>query len=67
MASKNKKVNMSVDPGFFDNVFEPSRKNVERQLGTKVGQVKFTRMLERGGVKLDLKILGVKRNVKKKQ
>jgi hypothetical protein len=57
--SKRNKVSMSVDKGFFDNIFEPARKKAEKQIGTKVTQAKFTAMLKNSGLSLDLRLGGL--------
>lgn len=66
MALRNKKVAMNADKDFFDKLFEPSRKKIEKQLGTKVSQVNFTKMIFKSGLKLDINLRRVKKNVKKK-
>lgn len=47
---------MQVGFNFFDQIFEPSRRKVEKQLGFKVGQVAFTDMLVKSKVNLDIKL-----------
>lgn len=50
-------VTMNVDKQFFDEMFEPARKNVQNQLGLdRLGQKQFTKMLFKSNMKLDLKI-----------
>ena len=61
------KVSLLVDKGFFDNVFEPSRKNAEKQIGSKVSQAKFTKMLNSSGISLDLKLGGLNVSKRKKR
>ena len=56
MVFKKKKVTMTVSSMFFDDIFEPSRKRIEKQLGTKVTQVDFTDMLAKKKVNLNVKL-----------
>lgn len=59
--ANNNKVIISVDKDFFKNVFEPSRIELQSQLGIKnLSQPKFTKMLNRSGYKMKL---GKKKNV----
>jgi len=48
--SKNK-VYMMVDSKFFDNIFEPARKKLEREKGCRFSQPKFTQYLAKNKVK----------------
>lgn len=59
-------VTMIVDRGFFDDVFEPSRKKLEKQLGARVTQKSFTQMLKKNKVNLNINLKGFNKNVKKK-
>lgn len=44
--SKNNKVSMQVSALFFDNVFEPKRKEIQKQLGlANLTQIEFTSMI----------------------
>lgn len=66
---KRKVVTVNVDRMFFDNIFEPARKKAQDQLGiSNLGQAKFTKMIERSGMKLDIKLkdIGVT-NVRKRK
>lgn len=56
MVVKKRNVTMQVGFNFFDKIFEPSRRKVEKQLGLKVGQVAFTEMLAKNKVNLDIKL-----------
>ncbi len=56
MVIKKRNVTMQVGSNFFDNIFEPSRKKVEKQLGLKIGQVVFTEMLAKNKISLDIKL-----------
>jgi hypothetical protein len=55
MVSKHKGVCFNGDVTFFDKVFEPSRKDLEKKLGIKIGQQKFTRMIKGFKFNLNLK------------
>lgn len=56
MAKGKRNVTVQVGTNFFDKVFEPSRRNVEKQLGIKVGQAAFSEMLFRSNIKLNIKL-----------
>lgn len=56
MVMKKRNVTMQVGSNFFDKIFEPSRRKVEKQLGLKIGQVAFTEMLAKNKVNLDIKL-----------
>lgn len=45
MAKRNRNVSIKVHKKFFDNVFEKERKKMERDMGFKVSQIKFTEYL----------------------
>ena len=51
---KVKAVSMKVSQNFFDNVFEPDRRRLEKQIGTRVTQVGFTEFLAKKKVKFVL-------------
>lgn len=60
---------MQVGTNFFDKVFEPSRRDVERQLGTRVSQADFSEMLFKKKINLNLKLntnLNINGNKKRK-
>ncbi len=61
MVIKNKGVIIRVDNSFFDNFFEPNRKKLERKLGMKVTQQKFTKMIK--GFKFNQKLSREFKNV----
>lgn len=66
---KRKVVTIGVDKMFFDNIFEPARRRAQDQLGiSNLGQANFTKMIERSGMNLNIKLkdIGVK-NVKRKK
>ncbi len=67
MATKRKTTFMQVDPGFFDELFEPARRRTMKKLGiTKLGQREFSKMIFRSGIKFDIKLnTKLLRNVKK--
>ena len=44
---KNKSVHIITSHLYFDRVFEPQRKSMEKKLGMKLSQVRFTEMLAR--------------------
>lgn len=52
MVRRKNKVNIAVSRKFFENVFEPERKNLERQLGVRVGQIPFTEILAKQKITL---------------
>ncbi len=60
MISKNKGVTVVLDTDFFDNIFEPARKDLEKQLGTKVSQKNFTNILSKKNINLKINLKGFK-------
>lgn len=56
MVMNKRKVTLQVGSNFFDNLFEPSRKQVEKQLGTRVSQAAFSDMLVESKVSLNVKL-----------
>jgi len=56
MVVRNNHVNIQVDRDFFDKMFEPSRKKIEKQIGVKITQSKFSRMLFKSKVNLNPKL-----------
>ena len=56
MVLKKSKVSILVDGDFFRNMFEPSRKKIEEELGTRVSQPQFTRMLFKTKIDLNPKL-----------
>lgn len=66
MAKKRNSVCMNVDIDFFDNLFEPARKKTMKQLGLQqLGQRDFSQMIQKSGIKFDIKFNKVKVNAKK--
>ena len=53
---RNQKVHVLISPLYFDKVFEPQRKNMEKKLGIKLSQLRFTEILAK-------KNLGIKQPV----
>ncbi len=51
---KDKGVHVQIHKSFFDNIFEPARKKLEKQTGTKVGQMDFTKFLANKQIKFKL-------------
>lgn len=48
-------VTMGVDPDFFDNLFEPARKKVQKQLGLdRLTQRDFTKMISKSKMNFDI-------------
>lgn len=47
----NKKVSVQISELFFENIFEPERKKLEKQIGSRVTQVNFTEFLAKKKVK----------------
>ncbi len=77
MAMKENHISIRVDKDFFEQVFEPSREKIQKKLGVRISQPKFTRMLFKNNIdltpklnfdmKMDLKLRSLNiRNVGKK-
>ncbi len=49
----NKATSMRVDPGFFDNIFEKERKRLEKKLGVRLTQRKFTEFLAKKNARFE--------------
>ena len=47
-----KDVSVKISKSFFDNIFEPERKKLEKQIGTRVTQIGFTEFLAKKNAKL---------------
>ena len=62
-------VTVKMDRLFFDNIFEPARKDLAKQIGVKVGQLEFTRFLVKKNIKFRLpkQKMNLKRNLKIKR
>ncbi len=52
--SKDNGVNVRIAKSFFDNIFEPARRDLEKETGVRIGQVKFTEFLAKKNIKLRL-------------
>lgn len=64
MVIRRKGVTVILDSDFFDNIFEPARRDLERQLGTRVSQKSFTNILSKKKINLKINVTPFK-NVKK--
>lgn len=51
---KDQGVSIKVDRRFFDEIFEPKRKEFENKMGVRIGQEKFTKLLHAKKIKLKL-------------
>ncbi len=51
---RDKGVHVKLDKRFFDEIFEPARKELERQTGVNVGQLNFTEFLAKKKIKFKL-------------
>lgn len=56
MALRKTNVSIQVDRDFFEKVFEPSRMKIQKKLGVKVSQLKFTRMIFKNNMDLTPKL-----------
>lgn len=57
MAIRNLKKTMAVDKNFFENIFEPERKKLQKQLGlNNLSQPDFSKMIEGLKIKAPKKI-----------
>ena len=56
MVVRKSHVNIQVDRDFFEKMFEPSRRNIEKQIGVKVTQTNFSRMLFKSNIDLNPKL-----------
>ena len=65
MVTKRGGVHLKLDECFFDEVFEPSRKELQKKLGIKVTQQKFSRMIK--GFKFNLNLKNELKNEKIKR
>ncbi len=66
MIFKDKGVQIKVGKDFFDNLFEPARKQMEKELGVKVGQKQVSSMIFKSGIQFKPKLLKFAKNVPKK-
>lgn len=62
MVLKDKGVQIKVSTNFFNGVFEPSRRAVEKELGIRVSQKEFSSMIFQSGLKFKPKLLTLKKN-----
>lgn len=44
---KDRGVSVKLSTNFFNNIFEPKRKEFENKLGVKFGQIDFTELLDK--------------------
>lgn len=51
MGKNRRHVSVHLSKLFFDNIFEPERKKLEKQTGTRVTQINFTEFLAKKKVK----------------
>ncbi len=66
MVLKKKSVTMKVDFDFFEKTFEPARRRMEAKIGSRVGQVDFTKMIHKSKMSLNIKLnLFPKKNARK--
>ncbi len=56
MGLRKKPTHMVVDKDFFEKLFEPSRRNIEKKLGIRLTQPSFTRMLFKSKINLTPKL-----------
>lgn len=56
MAVKKTGIFIHVDRDFFEKIFEPSREKIQNELGVRVSQSKFTRMLFKNNIDLTPKL-----------
>lgn len=61
---KDKGVSVKLHTRFFDEIFEPARKEFERQIGVRVGQISFTEFLAKK--KIQIRLPKQKFNIKNK-
>ncbi len=65
MAKPNDKgVSIKIHTKFFDEIFEPARKELEQQTGVRIGQINFTEFLAKK--KIQIKLPKQKFNIKSK-
>jgi len=53
MAKKREDIGMRVHQNFFNNVLEPERMKLEKQIGRKLSQTAFTGILAMSGARLN--------------
>ncbi len=52
MVEKIKGVSTKVSRSFFNNIFEKERRKMERQMGIRLSQIKFTEIVNNRGGKI---------------
>lgn len=52
--TRDKGVSVKLHTKFFDEIFEPARKELENQTGVRVGQLNFTEFLAKKNIKIKL-------------
>lgn len=52
--AQDKGVAVKLHTKFFDEIFEPARKELEKQTGVRVGQINFTEFLAKKKIKFRL-------------
>lgn len=51
---KDKGVSVKLHTKFFEEIFEPARKELENQTGVRVGQINFTEFLVKKNIRIKL-------------
>ena len=51
---RDKGVSVKLHTKFFDEIFEPARKKLEKQIGVRVGQLDFTEFLAKKKIQIKL-------------
>lgn len=59
---KDKGVTVKLHSKFFDEIFEPARKELEKQTGARFGQMNFTKFLAKKNIKIKLPKQKIKTN-----
>ena len=52
--ARDKGVSVKLHTKFFDEIFEPARRRLEKQTGVKVGQLNFTEFLAKKKIQIIL-------------
>ena len=61
---RDKGVSVKLHTKFFDEIFEPASKKLEKQIGVRVGQLDFTELLAKK--KIQIRLPKQKFNIKNK-
>ena len=61
---KVKGVHVIIHPNFFDNIFEPKRRETEKRLNKPISQMEFTNLLAMSNVNLTVKLKSPSMNMK---